>query len=75
MCEDLHVYVGREQPAPCFSTIGEAIAYVSRDYVPLPPAYPAPRESLSPAVIHIAPGVYREKLVLERPHVLSLIHI
>lgn len=69
MCEITHVYVGKEQPAPCFATIGQAIAYISRDYVPLPPVYPAPNEAVSPAVIHIAPGIYREKLVLERPYV------
>lgn len=69
MYDTIHVYVGSEQPAPCFSTVGEAIAYVSRDYTPLPAAYPAPDEALPPAVIHIAPGVYREKLVLERPYV------
>lgn len=69
MCEIIHVHVGVAQPAPCFATIGEAIAYISRDYTPLPPAYPAPTETVSPAVIHIAPGVYREKLILERPYV------
>lgn len=67
MCEIIHVYVGGEHPAPCFATIGEAIAYISRDYTPLPPAYPAPEEAVPPVIIHIAPGVYREKLVLERP--------
>lgn len=69
MCEIIHVYVGGKQPAPCFATIGEALSYVSRDYVPLPPTYPAPDEAVFPAIIHIAPGVYREKLVLERPYV------
>lgn len=69
MCEIIHVYVGGEHPAPCFTTIGEAIAYISRDYTPLPPVYPAPEEAVSPVTIHIAPGVYREKLVLERPYV------
>lgn len=69
MCEITHVYVGKNQPAPCFATIGEAISYISRDYVPLPPAYPAPQETISPVVVHIAPGIYREKLVLERPYV------
>ena len=34
MCEIIHVYVGGEHPAPCFTTIGEAIAYISRDYTP-----------------------------------------
>lgn len=65
----LHVYVGNHQPEPCFATIGDAISYISKDYDPLPAAYPAPEEKLSPVVIHIAPGVYREKLVLERPYV------
>ncbi len=69
MCENIHVYVGREQPAPCFATIGEAISYISRDYTPLPCISPAPKEALPPVVIHIAPGLYRERLVLERPHV------
>ncbi len=69
MCEVIHIYVGKNQPAPCFATIGAAIEYAGRDYSPLPPAYPAPHEAVSPVIIHIAPGVYREKLVLERPYV------
>ncbi len=69
MREIIHVYVGENQPAPCFATIGEAINYISRDYTPLPPSYPASHEAVSPVVLHIAPGIYREKLVLERPYV------
>lgn len=69
MRETIHIYVGREQPAPCFASIGEAISYISSGYTPLPGAYPAPAETLSPVVIHIAPGIYREKLTLERPYV------
>ena len=69
MFETTHIYVGTNQPAPCFATIGEAIAHASEGYEPLPAAFPAPCESLPPVIIHIAPGVYREKLVLERPNV------
>ncbi|MBO5282914.1 MAG: hypothetical protein J6B43_07310 [Lachnospiraceae bacterium] len=72
MNDILHIYVGGAQPDPCFATIGEAIAYASRGYAPSPAAYPAPDEELPPVVIHIAPGVYREKLVLERPYVTLL---
>ncbi len=65
----IHVYVNYSDKVPCFTTITEAIAYVSRDYI-LPEAfYPAPYEDIEPATIHIAPGVYRERLVLERPNV------
>lgn len=67
MCEVIHIYVGENQPSPCFATIGEAISWISRDYTPLTPSYPAPHEAITPAIIHIAPGTYREKLVLERP--------
>ncbi len=69
MNKTIHIYVGQNQPDPCFATIGEAIAYAGGDYVPTPAVYPAPREDLAPVVIHVAPGVYREKLVLERPYV------
>lgn len=69
MCKITHIYVGSNQQAPYFATIGEAIAYISKDYTPPSATFPAPCESLSPVIIHIAPGIYREKLVLERPYV------
>lgn len=69
MKHTIHIYVGQDQPDPCFATIGEAIAYASRDYEPSPASYPAADEDAAPVVIHIAPGIYREKLVLERPYV------
>ena len=69
MSKITHIYVGSNQQAPYFATIGEAIAYISKDYTPLSATFPAPCESLPPVIIHIAPGIYREKLVLERPYV------
>ena len=69
MSKITHIYVGSNQQAPYFATIGEAIAYISRDYTPLSATFPASCESLPPVIIHIAPGIYREKLVLERPYV------
>lgn len=67
--ETIHIYVGDPSHRPNYTTITEAIHAVSAGYIAPEPVFPAPREILAPAVIHIAPGIYREKLVLERPYV------
>lgn len=67
--QTIHVYVGETPHSPSFPTISEAIAYVSADYTASEAVYPAIQEDIAPAIIHIAPGTYREKLSLERPRV------
>ena len=64
-----HIYVNYPEQADSFCTIGDAIHWLSEGYTPSAAEYPAPMENVTPAIIHIAPGVYREKLVLERPYV------
>lgn len=68
----IHLYVNYPSQEKNFSTIGEAITYLSADYTLSDAQYPAPAEDIIPATIHIAPGIYREKLVLERPYVTLL---
>lgn len=72
MTDSLHLYVNYSGQENNFSTIAEAIRWISQDYTPLETNYPALHESVRPAIIHIAPGIYREKLVLERPYVTLL---
>ena len=68
----IHIYVNYPDKSPNYSTITEAINYISKDYTLSNTAYPAPTEDVESAVIHIAPGTYRELLVLERPNVTLL---
>ncbi|MBR0366105.1 MAG: hypothetical protein IJH94_04815 [Clostridia bacterium] len=65
----INVYVNYPYKRPNFRTITEAIAYVSEGYIPSEPKFPALDEDIEKTVIYIAPGVYRERLVLERPYV------
>ncbi len=71
---NIHLYVNYPDTSleTSFTTIGAAIDYLMKDYTPIDATFPAPIEEIIPAVIHIAPGIYREKLVLERPHVTLL---
>ncbi len=68
----IHLYVNYPAQKGSFATIGEAISRLSEGYTPPAAEYPAPMETITPATIHIAPGIYREKLSLERPHVTLL---
>ncbi len=68
----LHIYVNYPNMFPNYSTITEAIAYISQNYILPEATYPAPAEDTEPVTIHIAPGIYRELLVLERPDVTLL---
>ena len=80
--EPLHLYVdagGAKEG--CFHTVTEAIEKLER-LAPVPgqireelergKLYPSPAYEVQPAVIHIAAGKYREKLVLSRPNVTFL---
>ncbi len=64
-----HIYVNYPDHFPNYKTISEAIADISKDYELTDASYPAPEENIEPVTIHIAPGTYRELLVLERPNV------
>ena len=68
----IHLYVNYPSHEDSFATIGEAIISLSENYLPQEAIYPAPIAEITPAIIHIAPGIYREKLVLERPNVTLL---
>ena len=69
MPETIHLYVNHSGGQPRFSSVGEALASLP-DIRSAPPCFPAPPEpSVAPVVIHIGPGIYRERLVIERPYV------
>lgn len=65
----INVYVNYNDKKTNFKTIAEAINYISEGYTPPAPQFPAEDEDLEPATIHVAPGVYRERIALERPYV------
>lgn len=68
-----HIYVNQQAHAPNYSSITAALN--SLGHVPVfgcEKTYPAPVEELPPVIIHIGPGIYREKLVVTRPHVTFL---
>lgn len=67
-----HLYVNMPGQEPHFDTIGEALDSLSGrpDPESVPEkTYPAAELSISPVIIHIGPGTYREKLVVRRPKV------
>ncbi|MBQ7776990.1 MAG: pectin methylesterase [Lachnospiraceae bacterium] len=68
----IHLYVNYPDKQESFPTIQAAIEHLSSDYSLPEAVYPAPTEDITPAIIHISPGIYREKLVLERPYVTLL---
>lgn len=65
----IHLYVNLPDHAPCFGTVQAALESLRAvEYPEEKKAYPAPFSDIAPAVIHIGPGVYREKLVISRPN-------
>lgn len=66
----LHLYVNMPECAPSFPTVADALESIQA----LEPvkSYPAPLSGVIPAVIHIGPGTYREKLVITRPNLTLL---
>lgn len=64
-----NVYVNYKEKEPCFSSISEAFSYISRGYSAPEATYPAENEQLEEVNLYIAPGIYREKVALERPYV------
>lgn len=55
----INLYVNYCDKTPDFSTLGEAVDYISH----------SDKENTEDVTIYIAPGVYRELIVLERPYV------
>lgn len=79
--QTIHLYINIPGHTPCFNTITAALQSLeSVDAVEAsrenqnPPAgepakaYPAPHSPVTPAVIHVGAGTYREKLVISRPN-------
>ncbi len=65
----IDLYVNYSDKSPNFNTVGEAINYASQKYTSCEPQFPAPNEDAEPVTIHIASGVYRERVVIERPYI------
>ncbi len=69
----IHLYVGLPGRTPCFSSITEALESIPWDVAQEEEkCYPAPFLDIPPVVLHIGPGIYREKLVIRRPRVTFL---
>lgn len=74
----MHLYVNIPGSAPYFDTVSAALkslenvetAHGIQNMQRQEPekTYPAPFSPVPPAVIHIGPGIYREKLVISRPN-------
>ncbi len=65
----IHLYVNYPTKERNFSNITEALASLS-DYEYEAQTFPAPkRNDLANVIIHIAPGIYEEQLVVERPNI------
>ncbi|MDE6638956.1 MAG: pectin methylesterase [Acetatifactor sp.] len=68
--EIIHLYVNMPGYTPGFSTVAAALESIQMQEPEK--TYPAPFSDAAPAVIHIGPGVYREKLVITRPNLTLL---
>lgn len=68
--QTLHLYVNMPGHTPCFDTVAAALENIQAREPEK--TYPAPFSDIAPAVIHIGPGVYREKLVITRPNLTLL---
>lgn len=69
MSKFIHLYVNYPDENPGFSSVSEALASLPAVQT-LPLSFPAPYEdNITPVIIHIAPGIYEEELVIERPYV------
>lgn len=65
----INVYVNYQDKSPNFSTLGEAVNYISQNYLSDRERLYTSDENIEAVNIYIAPGVYRELLVIERPYV------
>ncbi len=68
----IHLYVNYPEQTPCYRSVSEALSSLPEIEL-LPQAFPAPGEpQAEPVTVHIAPGIYEELLVVERPYVTFL---
>lgn len=63
------IYVNCPEKKSNFQTITEALQYISKDYLQKEPTYPATFDPISHVTIYIGAGIYREKIVVERPNI------
>lgn len=61
-------YVGYPQKTPNFTKIEDALAALSCEALS-PQTFPAPLSEAEPVTVKIAPGIYKEQLVVSRPNV------
>ncbi len=64
--EIIHLYVNMPGCTPDFPTVTAALESIQMQETQK--TYPAPFSDITPAVVHIGPGIYREKLVVTRPN-------
>ncbi len=73
---EINLYINMPAYSPNFATVTEALQWLNEDTVDsqsfAEKVYPAPVPTLPRAILHIGPGVYREKLVISRPNVTFL---
>ncbi|MBQ2802798.1 MAG: pectin methylesterase [Lachnospiraceae bacterium] len=67
---EIHIYVNMPEYSPNYTSITEALSSVA--YEAEEKIFPAPLSDLPPVILHIGEGIYREKLVITRPHVTLL---
>lgn len=68
----IHLYINYSDKEESFPTIGQALASLPA-VSSAPQAFPAVSEDyIAPVIFHIAPGIYKERLVIERPYVTFL---
>lgn len=68
--QTIDLYVGLSGKQPSFPSISEALASLGEEDETS--AFPAPIPSLPPVILHIGPGIYREKITVSRPNVTFL---
>ncbi len=65
--DTIHLHVNMPEQSPNFSTITDALEWLGD--ASTEKCYPAPTSTFPRAILHIGAGVYREKLVVNRPNV------
>ncbi|MGN1148635.1 MAG: pectinesterase family protein [Lachnospiraceae bacterium] len=66
------MYINYPDKEPNFTTVSEALASLAPVQT-APQSFPAVREdNITPVILHIAPGIYEEPILVERPYVTFL---